>query len=64
MVNFTMESFKKYDSVKIEKLIEALQAHNFEPDIFAKEIQNYFYYHADRKQNVIEVLRDSVLSQK
>ena len=49
LVNFTTESFKKYDNVKITNLVGTLQAHGLEPDIFAKEVQGYFNYHADRK---------------
>ena len=64
MVNFTAQSYKKYDSVKIVNLVSTLQAHKLEPDVFAKEVQNYFTYHAERKQNVIDCLRDQVLVQK
>ena len=58
LVNFTTESFKKYDSVKIVKFVETLQAHNLPARTFADEVQNYFNYHAERKKNVIDVLRD------
>ena len=61
LVNFTAQSYKKYDSVKIVNLVSTLQAHKLEPDVFAKEVQNYFTYHAERKQNVIDCLRDQVL---
>ena len=49
IVNFTAASFKKYDNVKIFNLVETLQNHNMEPKEFAKEIQFYFHYHAERK---------------
>ena len=58
------ESFKKYDSVKVSKLVTNLQTYKLEPDFFGREIQNYFCYHQDRKENVIEQLRDQVLLQK
>ena len=45
-------------------LIETLQAHNLPKDVFARETQNYFNYHAERKQNVIDVIRDHILYQK
>ena len=64
IVNFTSESFKRYDNVKIINLIQTLQAHGLEPDVFAKEISSYFKYHSERKQNVIDVLKDSILAQK
>jgi hypothetical protein len=58
MVNFTADSFKKYDSVKIVNLIDTLQRHGLEADAFAKEVQNYFGYHSERKHNVIDCLQD------
>ena len=64
VVNFTAASFKKYDNVKIFNLVETLQNHNMEPHAFAKEIQFYFHYHAERKQNVIDCFTDQVLYQK
>ena len=58
VVNFTASSYAKYDNVKIANLIDTLQAHNLPAPVFARETQNYFNYHAERKQNVIDVLRD------
>ena len=58
MVNFTTNSFKKYDNVKIVNFVETLQAHHLPHVAFVKEVQNYFNYHAERKQSVIESLRD------
>ena len=58
VVNFTAVSYAKYDNVKITNLIDTLQAHNLPSAVFAREAQNYFNYHAERKQNVIDVLRD------
>ena len=58
IVNFTAKSFKKYDSVKIVKFVDTLQAHNLQPNQMANEVQSYFNYHSERKQNVLDCLRD------
>ena len=60
-MNFTQGSYYKYDNVKIVNLVQTLQAHNLPGFMFAREIQNYFNYHTERKQNVIDVLRDQIL---
>ena len=64
LVNFTQASFKKYDSVKIVQLVTTLDGHNLAPDVFAREVQSYFVYHAERKNSVLELLREQVLAQK
>ena len=63
-VNFTAESFRKYDNVRIINLVKTLQAHGLPPADFAREVQSYFSYHAERKQNVIDVMKEQVLYQK
>ena len=64
LVNFTQASFKKYDSVKIVQLVTTLDGHNLAPEVFAREDQSYFVYHAERKNSVLELLREQVLAQK
>lgn len=64
MVNFTTASFKKYDSVRVVNLVQTLQNHNLPDQVFAHEVQSYYNYHVERKQNVIDCLRDQVLVQK
>lgn len=38
LTNFTADSFKKYESVKIVKFVETLQAHNLPENSFAREV--------------------------
>ena len=38
LVNFTADSFKKYDSVKIANFVDTLLAHNLKAEVFAQEI--------------------------
>ena len=64
LVNFTQESFKKYENIKIQNFVQMLSDHNLPIGQFGEEVQNYFYYHTSRKNNVISSLKDQFQKEK
>ena len=56
MVNFTADSFKKYDNVKISKFLKTLDQKR--PLDYASQVASYFDYHVLRKNNHVEKMRD------
>ena len=64
MVNFTQQSFIKFDGVKIQNLIYHLQKNDLPYSIYAHNIQAYFRDHTRRKQNRIDQLRDKIIQER
>lgn len=57
-IDYTQESFKKYESVKIQNFIQRLIEMGVSNQRFAKEMDDYFAYHSIRKQNHILQLKE------